>query len=58
MSDVDTHAIARLLIEAEMDAAIDARIGYVVGDRAQVRVAEDDARCAGIGEDNVVVLRP
>src|SRR5437773_1256218 len=50
LADVPSLVGPRLLVEAEVDAAVDAGVTDVVGDLLPGGVVEDDARQPGIGQ--------
>ena len=56
IGDIASLMRASLLFEAEMDAAVNARIVNVVADLLPVGVVEDHARQPGTGQGNGEVL--
>src|SRR4051812_44344298 len=56
LPNITSDLAAGLLIEAEVDAAIDARIADIVGDLAERGVVEGQARNGGIGHGDAMAI--
>src|SRR6185503_1409688 len=52
--DTLPHLVPGILVEAEMNASEDTRVGNVVGDVAQVGVVQLDSGRAGVGDGQAV----